>query len=395
MIFLFFSLFGFSQEDFQKYREDQIYFSVYYNSLGSELDISTDTTQVSIHPKVTGSWATASSFASDSNYNFAQTPTYIPNTEYYFLDQFPAGIKNRITDKIRYENNVIPSGDTLSPFRRITQQTEASASYTDSINYLEVAFSPQNQINDDIISQIGYFNIGDYIGDPRQRSSSALIYPDLNNLSEEYFKKYIKQYDLVDFVRLIKFFDNSLFKMIKDFIPTRTSLASGLVVKQHLLERNKYPQPQVSYEDKIYTGSIDMVSISGGAGGIFNEFNSLTTSPSGSLGIGPNNEYNITQSWNETFQVLSGSVEKINDSQYEFYDGEFSGSVLLVTNGELNAGCDWAKNVSAVGANYTIRSYDSTSETFSKFITQNNKPTQGYIQTWYQDNASPEFPPER
>lgn len=38
MIFLFFHSFGFSQEDSQKYREDQIYFSVYYNSLGSELD---------------------------------------------------------------------------------------------------------------------------------------------------------------------------------------------------------------------------------------------------------------------------------------------------------------------------------------------------------------------
>ena len=38
LIFLFFHSFGLSQEDFQKYREDQIYFSVYYNSLGSELD---------------------------------------------------------------------------------------------------------------------------------------------------------------------------------------------------------------------------------------------------------------------------------------------------------------------------------------------------------------------
>ena len=77
-------------------------------------------------------------------------------------------------------------------------------------------------------------------------------------------KKYIKQYDLVDFVRLIKFFDNSLFKMIKDFIPVRTSLASGLVVKQHLLERNKYPQPQVSYTNESeLTGSITSPSIVG------------------------------------------------------------------------------------------------------------------------------------
>ena len=38
LLFLFFHSFGFSQKDFQKYREDQIYFSLYYNSLGSELD---------------------------------------------------------------------------------------------------------------------------------------------------------------------------------------------------------------------------------------------------------------------------------------------------------------------------------------------------------------------
>ena len=37
LIFLYFSSLGFSQEEFQKYREDQIYFSVYYNSLGNEL----------------------------------------------------------------------------------------------------------------------------------------------------------------------------------------------------------------------------------------------------------------------------------------------------------------------------------------------------------------------
>ena len=372
---------------------------IFRADLGSELNTTSSAikTRTSIHPKVTGSWVVTSSFDGSSNYyldNARQYPigTYKTNTEYYFLDQPAAGIKNRITDKIRYEDNVVPYGDTLSPFRRVTQQTEASASYTENINYLEVAFSPQNQINDDIISQIGHFNIGDYIGDPRQRSSSAQIYPDLNNLSEEYFKKYIEQYDLVDFVRLIKFFDNSLFKMIKDFIPVRTSLASGLVIKQHLLERNKYPQPQVSYENKIYTGSIDMVEISGGAGGVFNKFNSLTTSPSGSLGVGPNNEYNITQSWNETFQVLSGSVEKTNDSQYEFYDGEFSGSVLLITNGELNAGCDWAKNVSAVGANYVIRSYNSTGYDFTKFISTGNHPTQGYIQTWFQDDAASPLP---
>ena len=221
--------------------------------LGSELDNSPLTSKFSIHPKATGSWATTSSFIPfhTPDYSSPYTQTFLPNTEYYFLDQPISGIKNRITDKVRFENNVVPNGDTLSPFRRVTQQTEASASYTENINLLEATFSPQNQINDDIIGQLGYFNLGDYIGDPRQRSSSLDYYPDLNNLSEDYFEKYLKNYDLVDFVRLIKFFDNSLFKMIKDFIPARTSLASGINIKQHLLERNKYPQPQLGIDTVV------------------------------------------------------------------------------------------------------------------------------------------------
>ena len=276
---------------------DQLIFRA---ALGSELDI---TTTSSIHPYVTGSWTTTSSFASNSNFYInTDSPTYSKNTETFFLDQPAVGIKNRTTDKIRSENDTLASGSVLSPIRKLSQTTEASASYTDNINYLEVAFSPQNQINDDIIGQLGHFNIGDYIGDPAQRFTGN-NYPDLNNLSEEYFKKYIKQYDLVDFVRLIKFFDNSLFKMIKDFIPARTSLASGLVVKQHLLERNKYPQPQVSHSNESeLSGSIDMVEIEGGAGGMFNPFNisydldyvsgsstvNFTVSASSADGLGPN-----------------------------------------------------------------------------------------------------------
>ena len=305
---------------------DQLIFRA---ALGSELDINTNT---SIHPKVTGSWTTTSSFGSNSNFYFNNTPLYFKNTEYFFLDQPAVGIKNRITDKIRSESDTIPSGSVLSPIRSLSQTVESSASYTDNINYLEVAFSPQNQINDDIIGQMGHFNIGDYIGDPRQRSSSAEIYPDLNNLNEEYFQKYIKQYDLVDFVRLIKFFDNSLFKMIKDFIPVRTSLASGLVIKQHLLERNKYPQPQVSREELLKTGSIKsqriwdpttetffissslIESFNGGAAGSFNPFN-----------ISYNLDY-FSGSTTTNFIVSASGANNILESELTLGDTFISGS---------------------------------------------------------------------
>ena len=209
-------------------------------SLGGELY----TGSVSIHPKVSGPTGyPTSSFASDSNF----TTSFIgfnTNREWVFYDSPAVGIKNRNTDKIKRQDLILPSGDTLSNQKSIQQKSYTTDDYTNNLNLLEVAFSPQNQINDDIISQIGHFNIGDYIGDPRLVSSSADTYPSLVDLSKEYFEKYTSSYDVYDYIRLIKFFDNSLFKMVKDFVPSRTGLASGIVVKQHILERQKYPTPQ-------------------------------------------------------------------------------------------------------------------------------------------------------
>jgi len=332
-------------------------------SLGGELYTGSN----SIHPKVTGSWLATSSFSSgNSLFGFtSDTPIFVPNVEYFFYDQVAAGIRNAVSDKIRLENSAMPSGDVLSPFRSLAQNVAISQSYTANTNLLEVAFSPQNEINQDIMDQIGYFNIGELIGDPRQRSSSATSYPDLDALRNAYFEKYTSNYDLNDFIRLIKFFDNSLFKMIKDFVPVRTSLASGVVIKQSLLERNKYPQPQVNNHSTIaYTtsGSVNNVpftfqniavsgtiapawnnfqpgtieNFSGGTGGSFEIFNGIDTSPYGPNGTGPQNIFSITQSWTEGVTTPLGIANTVYSSQDEFYDGEFSGSHIEIDNGELN-----------------------------------------------------------
>ena len=115
--------------------------------------------------------------------------------------------------------------------------------------------------------------------------------------------------------------------MIKDFIPARTSLASGLVVKQHLLERNKYPQPQVSHSNESeLSGSIDMVEIEGGAGGMFNPFNisydldyvsgsstvNFTVSASSADGLGPNS--------GDTFISASDGPPITNASSLSFFN---------------------------------------------------------------------------
>ena len=422
---------------------DQLYFRA---DLGSKLDIDN---RLSIHPRVTGSEIQITQSFTDLNVVVGSSfrlngENWVNNIENIYQDQVPVGIKNRITDKIQSENLILAESPygfqtptssqatisnedeiTISPLESIQQTSYISQSYTPNINYLEVAFSPTNQINDDINAQLGYFNLGDYIGDPRFISSSDYSYPNLDRLRDAYFEKYIKGYDIVDFIRLIKFFDNSLFKMIKDFTPARTSLASGVVVKQHLLERNRQRPAQVTsslhdYEGlvvnlpKNYTsGSLDfpqystsgsaIYKFSGGTGGSFERFNSLKSYISGSDGNGPNNRFFLTQSWQEdnegsilnttifnqsSSQYISGSYlgprKWPKDNQSEFYDGIFSGSTIIVTDQDLNPDCEPYLNISDDALIYqplffsTDGAIDNAVVNELSFLTPNNYPISGY-----------------
>jgi len=315
-------------------------------SLGGELY----TGSASIHPKVTGSWVATSSFASNSNFNFNVTPYFGPNVEQVFLLEPIAGIRNRVADKVRVVEEILPTGDTLSPYISIQQNSPVSQSYTPDLNQLEVAFSPQNEINDDITAQLAGLNLGEYIGDPRQVFTQETSYPALDALRNSYFEKYTSNYDANDYIRLIKFFDNSLFKMIKDFVPARTSLTSGVVIKQHLLERNKYPVPQLHYSESIYTGSIESGFITGSQGGAYADLSaSYNLRPvTSSTGQRYTAEYgspiadsmglNVTQSWLGINITPSGALAFTQSNAQEFFNGELSGSELVVENGDLNGG---------------------------------------------------------
>jgi hypothetical protein len=351
-----------SSEDFDDYvmnsnSIESSEFLAFRASLGGELY----TSSISIHPKITGSWALTSSFASNSIFNISSGGKYVPNTEIHYYDQVPAGIQNAISQKVHQQNivlpyssndNNIPNSKVLSPFISVQQSPSISQSYTRDIDYVEVGFSPQNEINEDINDELGYFNIGEFIGDPRQVSSSAVSYPDLDALRDSYFRKYSKDYQEWDYIRLIQFFDNSLFKTVSDWVPARASLAAGIIIKQHLLERNKYPVPQAEistsianvasgstnlpfYQENIlFTGSIPVGTITGSDGGTLPNLNGQTSSV-----ILPGN-YNttVTQVWNGTNIGPLGPVTFTDSYQTEFFDGAFSGSEIVVTTQSLNPG---------------------------------------------------------
>jgi hypothetical protein len=374
-------------------------------TLGGELY----TGSVSVHPKVSGSYITQS-FASDSNFTITDGG-FTTNREWVFYDSPPVGIKNRNTDKIKRQDLILPPGNTsntgslginaLSNQRSIQQSSYTTQDYTNNLNLLEVAFSPQNQINDDIIDQIGYFNIGDYIGDPRLVSSSADTYPSLVELSKQYFDKYSSNYDVYDYIRLIKFFDNSLFKMIKDFVPARTGLASGIVVKQHILERQKYPTPQAEWTQPEYTGSIGSTPalLSGSRYYIATTdyesipIETITGSDGGALPVfveGTNyteltypGAINVTQSWSGINVTKVGDILFTQSDAIEFINGEFSGSTTVATDGELNPGCDVYKVASTTLITYNISG--SFIPTFQGFVNQQNLVQgPGEIHIWWE-----------
>ena len=368
---------------------------VFRAPLGTMLDYDTpsgssDYFLPSTHPAATrltptSSWAFAGSYVNSYEYDNPSDINTIQNTERIYLDSPGVGIKSRNSDKVRAINLVAPTGSTLSQYITIEQSSPVSESYTPDVNYLEVGFSPSNELNDDIIAQFGNFNIGDFIGDPRQVSSSNTSYPDFNRLKDQYFEKFGTgslvgspnvdvSYNVYDFIRLAKFFDNSLFKMIKDFVPARTSLSTGVVVKPHILERTKYPQPKTSFEELLYTGSVksfplgyqtgSLVLPIGGNGGSFNNLRSLKAFPGNldlfltrvtGLGasvenltpltnfltlIGGNDELEFLNTFNQSFTYSvttpSGSLIVTQSDAREFFNGEFSGSQFTVEDGELN-----------------------------------------------------------
>lgn len=283
------------------------------------------------------------------------------NTEVYFLDQPSIGFRNRISNKIQVKDGS-SYGNILSNRISIQQEYQISQSYTENINSLEVAFSPQDEVNDDIIASFGYGVVAEAIADPRFTTSDDSYYPKLKGIAEDYFKKYTEG-NAYDYLRLIKYFDNSIFKAIKAYVPARTNVSTGIVIKQHMLERNRLRPVKISegtviavtpeggintpiiVENIVLTASIDTInqeSPTGGSGGSTSKFNYVGNQfvkQSGPNQGDPSSaqfgEIEISQSWDDNIATVVGLETLIKNQQEEFYSGEFSGSEFIATTQSL------------------------------------------------------------
>jgi len=149
---------------------------------------------------------------------------------------------------------------------------------------------------------------------------------------------------------LIKFFDNQLFKMVKDFLPARDTVTSGIVIKPHLLNRSKIKQAQPTGTRPEYTASIDTAFITGSDGGILDGYSTAYTA---------------------SILTPKGEMTVIRNTQVEKINGELGGSVIDMYTGTLNA-------------DNTLKEYNQPEILYSTNTTTDDVPNPGAIpySTW-------------
>jgi len=92
---------------------------VFRAPLGSDLNVNTGIISSS-HPKITGSFILTHSFSDNSAFEIGSGITFANNTEFIYQDQPAVGIKNRISDKVKFIAADTASGDTLTPYKIVT-----------------------------------------------------------------------------------------------------------------------------------------------------------------------------------------------------------------------------------------------------------------------------------
>jgi len=204
-------------------------------------------------------------------------------------------------------NNLQISASVLSPYVS-TQYYQTNRRVNSS--KIEVGFSPSDSINDFITSSLGYFNIDQLIGNPTDQYSSS--YQTLEAFKNTTFSTYATypNHSIGEYIRMIKFYNNSLFKMIKDFVPARADLSTGIIVKPHILERSKYPRHQPTTTSSSLAARISGSRISGSDPALITKSTFYVKTERTTLGLIP----------------VSQSVG------FEKFTGEFSGSSFKSTH---------------------------------------------------------------
>lgn len=195
-----------------------------------------------------------SNIATFKNFSGTQAYQYTSKTETHYR-QFPSlGANNPKSNKIRFESTNLLTD--LAPDRKATVN-RYDKEQKDS-NRLAIVFSPTDQINKDISNQFGAYNFENFVGDPKDGTSN--IYKSLEFARNEYFKKFARANDIGKYIEVFSLYDYSVFEQVKQLVPARSNLVTGVLIEPSILERSKIERkfPIVSFpkQDAILEGAV-------------------------------------------------------------------------------------------------------------------------------------------
>jgi|19_taG_2_1085344.scaffolds.fasta_scaffold02111_1 hypothetical protein len=196
-----------------------------------------------VEPNPSGISASFASWTNDIPYDSIE--------ETYYYDGISLGVGTFDDNKIRLEsNNIVGALDVITRAERSQFDTAPLDS-----KKLGVYYSPQTMINKDIIAQLGFQSLDDYIGDPGDQNSRS--YPDLIRVASEYWKKYNTKNDINAYIKIFSLFDLSFFKQLEQLLPARADKILGLLIQPNLLERSKDTAlPNVNRFDESHEGEL-------------------------------------------------------------------------------------------------------------------------------------------
>ncbi len=164
------------------------------------------------------------------------------------------GPSRRVANKIRLESSKLSFGGLSVDKRAELSAYDLAA--LDS-NKLGIFFSPTDVINEDIIRSVANLDFDQYIGDPRDKYKYR--YRQLEDVATTYWQKYLTPNNFWDYIRLIRYYDSSIFDQLRKFVPARSRASVGLLIEPNILERKKeVVGKQPNFEDLLVRGDVNM-----------------------------------------------------------------------------------------------------------------------------------------
>lgn len=234
-----------------------------YYSLGFRLCLGADSKKIDLnatssltsqHPNQDNIYFSGSLYKSGSFYNFPSgSGQYKSIVEINSLEWPDLGGNRSISNKIRIDQSITVAEQL---YRNTKVERPLSDNYPPDSSRLGIYLAPVNELNQDIAEQFGGLSIDDYIGDPSYLTLNH--YPGLDSLKYEYLRKYKGRNNPQNYIRLLRYYDAALFKLIKKFVPYRANTQVGLVLEPNILDRSKVPTNVPSIEQLHWSASIQL-----------------------------------------------------------------------------------------------------------------------------------------